>query len=1254
MSSASESDDSPRKKDKDSRKDRDRFKRDRLKPRSKDEDRHRSRRSPDRHRERDRERDKYKDRERERDRDRERERERDRDKEREREREREREKRKERAKRGKADSSSSDDERDHKRRKPSAKSEKEKRDDKEKKKSVKDKEKEEKAKSTDQPASMSAEDAAEAQREEEQSKLAAEMEKRRKRIESWQAEKRKKQEEEEAKQAEIAEQEASRKKWTLEDSDSDDEVEREGDATKTAGQAEEEVDPLDAFMSANSAGVPEQVPVAEEKGKDECATEVTAADEEDVDPLDAFMNAQVIPNAVPQVKIEPVGKDTAIDNGEVDPQVDEMQVETITAVKTESEETGLEVEREVKAVDVKPAGIQVQNVEEKEPEVKPKVEVPDTADADVDDEFEKPAPMFKNIGPRFFTKPKFPGKKKKNSRARAKIQIGKLQSKRGLGVASGMYADSEESGGDDDDDEVKRDSSDDDEAWRTKALTGKLSKSDKFTAVDHSTIDYPSFRRNFYIEAQDIKRLTMDEVKKLRQDLDGIKVRGKKAPAPIKNWNQCGLSNKIMEVIKKEGFEKPMAVQAQAIPVIMSGRDCIGIAKTGSGKTLGFVLPMLRHVKDQPVLQREEGMIGLIMAPTRELVMQITRDVKKFAKPLGLTVVAVYGGTGVAQQISELKKGTEIVVCTPGRMIDILATGTGKITNLRRVTYLVLDEADRMFDMGFEPQVERIVQNTRPDRQTVLFSATFPRQVELLAKKVLTDPVEIQVGGRSVVNPDVEQLVELRKEEERFLRLLELLGEWYEKGKVLVFVQSQDKCDSTFRELLKAGYPCLSLHGGKDQHDRETTVQDFKGDVCNVLIATSVAARGLDVKDLRLVVNYDVPSHYEDYVHRVGRTGRAGEKGTAVTFFSEEEERFAPDLVRALTESKQAVPEDLKAIADAFNKKHKGGEAVGRGSGYGGKGFKFDSAEQDARQKDRKAQQKEYGLEEDQSDSESDDDIRQTSGPGANPAVPTPGVPGGVPGATPTAVPGVPPSTSTNLTPFQMQALGNAQAAAAAASAAGGMQLSAQTAMHPIAAAAQAAAAAASANAVQAQAAAAAARMAAVSGMAAGGTPGNQLMAAAQAAAAQIAAGRGAQASSAAMVAAQNSQSLGAVNGAAKAAAFAAALNLQHGGTPDESHFETELEINDFPQHARWKVTHKDALSQISEFTGAAITTRGQYYPPNRPPPPGERKLYLLIEGPSESSVKKAKQEVRNILENTIESMAGPPGRPSGTGRYTV
>jgi len=525
-------------------------------------------------------------------------------------------------------------------------------------------------------------------------------------------------------------------------------------------------------------------------------------------------------------------------------------------------------------------------------------------------------------------------------------------------------------------------SDEDDAVWAQKVQSGKLSKGDKLAQVDHSEVNYAPFRRNFYREVPELARMSDTEVESYRKQLDEIKVRGKDVPKPLRNWNQAGLTGRVAEVIRRAGFERPLPIQAQAVPVIMGGRDCIGIAKTGSGKTLAFVLPMIRHVKDQPPLVEGDGPVALVMAPTRELVNQISKEVKRFARAAGLNCTAVYGGSGVANQISELKRGTEIVVCTPGRMIDILATGTGKITNLRRVTYLVMDEADRMFDMGFEPQIMRIVNNVRPDRQTVLFSATFPRAVEQLARKVLTNPIEIQVGGRSVVNSDITQYVEIRPEEERFLRLLELLGQWYEQGKLLIFVSSQDRCDSLFRDLLRAGYPCLSLHGGKDQSDRESTISDFKSNVCNVLVATSVAARGLDVKDLVLVVNYDCPNHHEDYVHRVGRTGRAGAKGTAVTFIGPDEDQYSPDLVKALKESSAAVPSDLEAMALAFDSKRKAGLAKAHGSGFGGSGFKFDRAEDDQVRAAKKATAREFGIVDGSESEEEDDGIREVAATG--------------------------------------------------------------------------------------------------------------------------------------------------------------------------------------------------------------------------------------------------------------------------------
>uniref|UniRef100_A0A1B0GJ16 Probable ATP-dependent RNA helicase DDX46 n=1 Tax=Lutzomyia longipalpis TaxID=7200 RepID=A0A1B0GJ16_LUTLO len=415
--------------------------------------------------------------------------------------------------------------------------------------------------------------------------------------------------------------------------------------------------------------------------------------------------------------------------------------------------------------------------------------------------------------------------------------------------------------------------------------------------IDHTGVNYAPFRKNFYVEVPELAKLTNEEVEKYRSDLEGIQVKGKGCPKPIKTWAQCGVSKKELDVLKKLAFDKPTPIQCQAIPAIMSGRDLIGIAKTGSGKTLAFILPMFRHILDQAPLEDGDGPVAIIMTPTRELCMQIGKDIRKFSKSLNLRAVCVYGGTGISEQIAELKRGAEIIVCTPGRMIDMLAANSGRVTNLKRVTYIVLDEADRMFDMGFEPQVMRIIDNIRPDRQTVMFSATFPRQMEALARRILKKPIEVQVGGRSVVCKDVEQHVAVLEDEAKFFKLLELLGHYQEHGSIIVFVDKQENADILLRDLMKASYPCMSLHGGIDQFDRDSTIVDFKSGRVKLLIATSVAARGLDVKHLILVINYDCPNHYEDYVHRCGRTGRAGNKGFAWTFITEDQGSVASESV---------------------------------------------------------------------------------------------------------------------------------------------------------------------------------------------------------------------------------------------------------------------------------------------------------------------------------------------------------------------
>ncbi len=467
-------------------------------------------------------------------------------------------------------------------------------------------------------------------------------------------------------------------------------------------------------------------------------------------------------------------------------------------------------------------------------------------------------------------------------------------------------------------------------------------KKKEMPSVNHGMIKYEDFRKNFYAESVELADITPEEVEDLRIKMENIKCRGQDIPKPIAKWSQAAFPAQILDVIREQKFEKPTPIQSQALPTIMSGRDMIGIAKTGSGKTLAFLLPMFRHIKDQRPVENLEGPVGLILAPTRELVIQIHRDCKPYLKALNLRAVAVYGGAPIKDQIGELKRGADIIVATGGRLIDLLAANQGRVTNLRRVTYVVMDEADRMFDLGFEPQIMKILNNIRPNRQLVLFSATFPLKLEALARKVLAKPVEISVGGRSVVPPEITQVIEVREEKTKFKRLLELLGALHDKdedSRSLIFVETQESTDRLLKEVMRKGYPILAVHGGRDQIDRDQAISDFKAGVAPIMVATSVAARGLDVKQLKLVVNYDAPNHREDYVHRCGRTGRAGNTGTAVTFVTPEQDQYAGYLIKALTESNVEIPAELQELQRIHEEKVKAGDAKRAGGGFGGRGI---------------------------------------------------------------------------------------------------------------------------------------------------------------------------------------------------------------------------------------------------------------------------------------------------------------------------
>ncbi|MFH4977529.1 hypothetical protein AB6A40_004238 [Gnathostoma spinigerum] len=727
-----------------------------------------------------------------------------------------------------------------------------------------------------------------------------------------------------------------------------------------------------------------------------------------------------------------------------------------------------------------------------------------------------------------------------------------------------------------------------------KAASSLIAKGRQLPQTDHSKVYYRPFRKDFYVETSDLARMTKKEVEEYREELQ-IRVRGKNCPKPVKSWAQCGVEWKILNTLKRLNYTKPTPIQAQAIPAIMAGRDVIGIGKTGSGKTLAFLIPMFRHIMDQPELDEMDGPIAVIMSPTRELAMQTWKEANIFAKQLDIRVACVYGGVGISDQIGDLKRGAEVIVCTVGRLTDMLAANRGKVTNLRRVTYLVLDEADRMFDMGFEPQVMKIVNNIRPDRQTVLFSATFPRQMEALGRKILDKPVEIQVGGKSVVCDDVNQNVVILEEHQKMLKLLELLGVYWEHGNVIVFVDKQEKADEIVTQLMRNGYNCAPLHGGIDQFDRDSTILDFKAGKIKLLVATSVAARGLDVKKLILVVNYDCPNHYEDYVHRVGRTGRAGNKGYAYTFILPTgQERMAGEVCRAFETAGKQPPEQLKKIWEDYKAKMAAeGKTVHMGGyGFSGSGYKYDQAEDEKEATKRKVTRLVHGMET-AIDEDDDEEIEQQL------------------------------SSMMKGRRRVVEGLNPNSAVGAGGSAAVGDKLEKARAM--------------------------AAKIAEAKQL--GVTVPVEKDATSLIAEAVM---RGNDAApitlSAKSIAMQKAEQLN------ERLNYMPSEMLPGVETEAElQYFEEELEINDFPQQIRYRICSRDSLAQVQEYADVGISVKGSFYPNNKEPKDGERKLFLFLEARSELALRRAREEILRIMKDAFRQMTQSGARSAGTaGRYKL
>jgi len=354
----------------------------------------------------------------------------------------------------------------------------------------------------------------------------------------------------------------------------------------------------------------------------------------------------------------------------------------------------------------------------------------------------------------------------------------------------------------------------------------------------------------------------------------------------------------------------------------MKKRDCIGIAKTGSGKTLTFLVPAFIHLKyNYPELLNSKKISVLVVAPTRELAMQTYDNAKEFGEPLGIKSLCIYGGVQKFEQKNALRKNVHILIATPGRLLDLINEGACDISN---VNFLVLDEADRMLDNGFEQDIRKIISNTRSDRQTVMFSATWPQSIQKLAHEFLKNPIHITIGSAELhANENIKQIVEVIDPKQKESRLIDLLKKYHKsrKNRVLVFALYKKEAVRLENFLQRRGYNVASIHGDKSQEQRIQALNNFKNGSCPLLIATDVAARGLDIPNVEYVLNYTFPLTIEDYIHRIGRTGRAGSNGTSHTLFTQYDKAHAGELSNVLRDAKQEVPEALRNFGGTVKKK---------------------------------------------------------------------------------------------------------------------------------------------------------------------------------------------------------------------------------------------------------------------------------------------------------------------------------------------
>ncbi|SCM26578.1 ATP-dependent RNA helicase, putative [Plasmodium chabaudi chabaudi] len=491
-----------------------------------------------------------------------------------------------------------------------------------------------------------------------------------------------------------------------------------------------------------------------------------------------------------------------------------------------------------------------------------------------------------------------------------------------------------------------------------------LNNSDRYSKLGDNLKDIEWNKIKVKIERQNLFNVNENKLKKLsneeiQNELKNNNIYVNKDLALnsfITQFSDLDFHESILNYLN-ENFKEPTAIQKITWPIALSGKDLIGVAETGSGKTLAFVLPCLMHILKHKQAEMEQNggehiknnenklsesnnndnnynpdfenefqnednddrkTYGLILLPTRELCMQVLNEIKKFENELDLKAVAVYGGVPKYFQINNIKKGADIIVATPGRLLDYLENG---IINLLRCIYVVIDEADRLLDMGFEKQLRKIMTQINKNKQLLFLTATWPEQVRKLAYDFCSfDPVKIQIGKSELTaNKNIEQQVIVSSSIDLKKKLLDWLKDNYENNKILIFCDTKRNCDNLCKELRYHQYNSLSIHGDKQQRERDRILNNYKNDRCNILVATDVASRGLDIKNISIVINYDIPNTIEDYIHRIGRTGRAGNKGKSILFFPydyyvPQKQRFAKDLVKLLNKTNQQVPNELREI----------------------------------------------------------------------------------------------------------------------------------------------------------------------------------------------------------------------------------------------------------------------------------------------------------------------------------------------------